>query len=307
MGGAERVNRCVRSIGNLPGESQARLFGDYLLTQGIRSEVEVEADGSCLIWVLDDEQIDAARGFLERFRQNPTAPEFARKAADAERLRAEEEKAQADWRKRVHNRKRVFPGMIRYGAGPLTYLLVVLSVVMAVYSKAGTNEDFLRHFFISYPVNGESGFLPEVAHGEWWRLLTPIFIHFGIGHIVFNMMWLFQLGSMIESAQGTGRFALLIVLFALLSNLAQYKFGGPGFGGMSGVNYGLIGYIWIRGRTDPGSGLHLDKPSVIFSVAWFFLCLTGWAGSVANYAHGAGLLAGMAWGWVSAKIALRNL
>ena len=299
----------MRSIGNLPGEIQARLFGDYLLAQGIRNEVEVESDGTCVIWVLDDEQIEQGRSLLERFRQNPDAPEFARKAADAERVRTEEEKAQTEWRRRVHNRKRVFPGMIKYGAGPLTFALVVMSVVIAVYSNVGRDREFLRPFFISFPVNGEAGFLPEVMRGEWWRLLTPMLIHFGIGHIIFNMMWLFQLGSMIESAQGSGRFALLVVVFALASNLAEYALSHPHhykFGGMSGVNYGLIGYVWIRGRCDRGSGLHLDKESVVMAIAWFFLCFTGWVGPIANYAHAAGLLAGMAWGWVSAKIALRN-
>ena len=298
----------MRSIGNLPGESQARLFGDYLLTQGIRNEIEVEAGGSCLIWVLDDEQIATGRGLLERFRQNPDAPEFARQAAEADRVRAEEAEDQAEWRQRVHNRKRVFPGMTKYGAGPVSFALVVLSIVVAVYSKVGTDDDFLRPFFISYPVAGQTGFLPEVLRGEWWRLLTPMLIHFSLGHIVFNMMWLFQIGSMIESAQGSGRFLLLVVVFSLASNLAQYVLSHYhfNFGGMSGVNYGLIGYVWIRGRCDRASGLHLDKESVIFSIAWFFLCFTGWVGPIANYAHAAGLLCGMAWGWVSAKIALRN-
>jgi len=297
----------VRSIGNLPGEIQARLFGDYLLAQGIRNEIEVESNGSCLIWVLDDEQMEAARGLLEQFRKNPDAPEYSRKAADAERVRAEDERSQAEWRKRLHNRRRVFPGMTRYGAGPLSFALVVISGIVAVYSNLGHNEEFLRPFFISYPTEGQTGFLHEVLRGEWWRLLTPMFIHFGIGHILFNMIWLFQLGSMIESAQGSGRFALLIVVFALASNFAQYALSGPFFGGMSGVNYGLIGYVWIRGRCDRASGLHLDKESVIFAVAWFFLCFTGWVGPVANYAHAGGLLVGMAWGWISAKIALRNL
>jgi len=43
------------------------------------------------------------------------------------------------------------------------------------------------------------------------------------------------------------------------------------------------------------------------AIIWFFLCLTGWVGSVANWAHGAGLALGMAWGWITAKLALRNL
>jgi GlpG protein len=73
------------------------------------------------------------------------------------------------------------------------------------------------------------------------------------------------------------------------------------------VNYGLIGYVWMRGRFDPGSGLHLDKPIVVMAIGWFFLCFTGWVGPVANFAHAGGLILGMAWGWGSARWALRSL
>lgn len=297
----------MRSIGNLPNEKQARLFGDFLLTRGIRNEVEAEHDGSWLVWVLDDEQLESGRALLEQFRRNPAAAEFSREAAAAERVRKETEQEQAGWRRRVHNRQRVFPGTRRYGAGVFTYVLVVMCIVVAVYSRIGADREFLRPFLISYPVEGLTGFLPEVMRGEVWRLLTPMLIHFGIGHIVFNMLWLFQLGSMIESMQGTGRFILLVLAFALASNLAQYALSGPLFGGMSGVNYGLIGYVWIRGKCDRASGLFLDRESVIMAIVWFFLCFTGWVGPIANYAHAAGLLAGMAWGWISAKLALRNV
>lgn len=295
----------MRSIGHLPEEKQARLFGDFLLTQGVRSEIERDSDTAWIIWVLDDEQLEATRGLLERFRANPQAPEFSRKAAEAERLRVEEEKAQADWRRRVHNRDRVFPGSRRFGAGLLTYVLVVACVVVAVFSGMGRNEEILGHLLIALPGDG---FLPEVMRGQVWRLFTPVVIHFGLPHILFNMMWLFSLGSMIESRQGSGRFALLVFVFALGSNLAQYLFGSSVFfGGMSGVNYGLIGYVWIRGRFDTASGLHLDQQSVVMAIGWFFLCFSGWVGPIANYAHAGGLLLGMAWGWISAQMALRKL
>jgi GlpG protein len=182
----------------------------------------------------------------------------------------------------------------------------VACVVVAVFSKLGQDREFLLSFFIGLP--GAQGFLPEVMNGEVWRLITPMLIHFGLAHIVFNMMWFFNLGSMIESVQGVGRFALLLLVFAIGSNLAQYAFGqSVYFGGMSGVNYGLIGYVWIRGKFDPASGLHLDKQSVVLAVVWFFLCLTGWMGPIANYAHAGGLVLGMAWGWISAQIALRRM
>lgn len=295
----------MRSIGHLPDEKQARQFSDFLLTQGIRSEVEPEASTQWLIWVLDDAQLEAGRAWLERFQQNPLADEFSGASA-AETLRAQEQAEQAKWRRRVFNRRRVFPGMQNFGAGLLTYALVVACGVIAWHSGMGTEEGILRHFFISYPAEGQTGFLPEVRAGEVWRLFSPMLIHFSPGHVLFNLLWLFQLGSMIESRQGTGRFALLVAVFSVGSNLPQYIFAGPFFGGMSGVNYGLIGYVWLRGKFDPASGLHLDKQSVVMSIAWFFLCFTGWMGPIANYAHAAGLILGMAWGWLSAQWALRN-
>jgi GlpG protein len=86
------------------------------------------------------------------------------------------------------------------------------------------------------------------------------------------------------------------------SNLAQYTFGkGPLFGGMSGVNYGLIGYVWIRGRFDPAAGLHLDRQSLVLALLFFGLCFTGWLGPIANFAHGGGLLLGMAWAFIDSK------
>jgi GlpG protein len=307
LGPRDKLQGRVRSIGHLPNEDQARLFSDYLVTKGIRNEVEAEDDGTWLIWVLEDAQLEAGRTLLDRFRRFPAAPEFARDAAAADEVRQKEAEDQKQWRRRVFNRRRVFPGMQSYRAGVLTYVLVVACVAVAVFSNLGANDEVLRHLFISFPAEGDGTLFPEVRAGEVWRLLSPMIIHFGLPHIVFNMMWLFQLGSMIESAHGTNRFAVLIAVFALGSNVLQYLFAGPFFGGMSGVNYGLIGYVWIRGRFDPGSGLHLDKPSVVMAIGWFFLCFTGWVGPVANYAHAGGLILGMAWGWVSARWALRNL
>src|SRR5262249_30799680 len=70
----------------------------------------------------------------------------------------------------------------------------------------------------------------------------------------------------------------------------------PLFGGMSGVVYGLFGYVWMKSRYEPGLGLAMSPNTVFIMVGWFFLCLFGAVGAVANVAHGVGLLAGMAIG-----------
>jgi GlpG protein len=70
---------------------------------------------------------------------------------------------------------------------------------------------------------------------------------------------------------------------------------------MSGVNYALIGYVWIRGRFDPAAGLHLDRQSLIFALIFFGLCFTPIIPRVANAAHVAGLVVGMAWAFIDSK------
>ncbi len=93
-------------------------------------------------------------------------------------------------------------------------------------------------------------------------------------------------------ARAAGLLSLVVVL-AVGSNLGQYFYGGPDFGGMSGVLYGLMGYIWIRGQVDPASGLFLSPMSITILLVWFFLCLVGFIPHVANACHAYGLVMGM--------------
>src|SRR5262249_48437129 len=138
-----------------------------------------------------------------------------------------------------------------------------------------------------------------------------IFLHFGIWHLLFNMFMLYDLGGVIEQRRGPLRYLLLVLVLAVLSNLVQYYFGHPVregselkwlhlpmFGGMSGVVYGLFGYIWMKARFQPEAGLHIHPNTVVYLVAWFFLCMTGWVGPIANGAHAGGLIAGMLIGYL---------
>ncbi len=97
----------------------------------------------------------------------------------------------------------------------------------------------------------------------WRRASTgiaPIFIHFGVFHIVFNGLWLWEFGRRIESLAGSLHFLLLVLVTGLVSNGAQYWWSGPSlFGGMSGVIFGLLGYLWIRNLVAPHPGLALPR------------------------------------------------
>lgn len=297
----------MRQIGQLPDQVQANVFGDFLLAKGIPNELEHESDGSWSVWIREEDQVAAAQTWLNSFRQNPDAPEFRAATTTAAQLRKAEAQDLAAYRQRIRTRRSIFPKFGGYGVGVLTYALTFTCIVVAIYSNLGTNREFLRHLFICDPQGAPDKFLPEVFAGEVWRLFTPIFVHFGLPHVVFNLVWLHQLGCMIEARQGSGLLAALVAVIALCSNFAEYYFThSPNFGGMSGVVYGLAGYVWMRGHYDRASGVGLDPQSVTILLVWLVVCYANLVGPVANRAHLAGLIVGVVWGRVSAFWAPRK-
>jgi GlpG protein len=311
----------MRTIGNLDSKDTAERFRDYLYAQAIEAQIEAEEDGTFSIWILDDDQLSRAAGLLRKFREIPQAIDFQEAAAAARRQREAEARAERQRRSTVVDSARM--GYERHFAAMpyVTYALIAISIAVAFYSfdfqrmaanRAAPVLDWLRiSQHVYFHSSGESlnlftqqitsGFLPEVRSGQVWRLLTPIFIHFTIIHILFNMWVLKDIGTIIESRFGGLYMALLVIATGVLSNFGQALWGTPLFGGMSGVNYALLGFVWIRGRYDPASGMELHKSTVQSMLVWYVLCFTGLLGHIANTAHTVGLLAGMSWGWLSAK------
>lgn len=296
----------MRQIGHIADEKQARVFGDHLLASRIRNEIEAD-DHTWAVWILEEEQVADAQARLELFRANPAAPEFLAAGAQAAQAREAEARDLADYKKRVRTGKSLFPKLGGYGVGPLTFGLIVVCVMVAVYSRLGKDSEFVRKLLLADPEYAGHAFLAQVRAGEFWRLFSPAFIHFGLLHLLFNLMWLYQLGCMIEARLGTFTFALLVAVTDVGPMLAQYLVLGPGYvGGMSGVVYGLAGYVWMRGKYDRASGVFLDRQNVQWLLIWLVVCYTGAVGTVANTAHLAGLIIGVVWGRVSAWFAARK-
>ncbi len=294
----------MRLIGQLADETAARTFGDFLYAQGIDNSVEDQKADGWAVWINDEDKVEQAAGLLHEFRTNPADSKYRAKAKEAAVRREAEEKDRDAYQKKIRDRRELFRPITAYGFGPLTFCLIVLCVVVAVLSNLGDKDEAIMPLFINsfkiYPTSYTwMPGLPDIRHGEVWRLITPIFIHSGILHLVFNMIWLRDLGSMIEARQSSWHFFFLVLIIGIGSNLTQYFWGGPSFGGMSGVVYGLLGYIWLRGKFDPGSGLFLHSSTVTMMAIWFFACFTPLIPRVANGAHAGGLVIGLAWGYLS--------
>jgi GlpG protein len=279
----------MRLIAHLPDETSAKTFAGYLGSLDIRNLIEPDS-GGWAVWIHSEDQIEAGRQALTAYLKNPGDAKFHHAAEATAALEKTREREEITAAKRLRTSEQLWN---RSGHTPLTYSLIAACVLVTVFAGLSPGPEDVHWLLIS---EWPSGWLPEVRTGQVWRLITPIFIHFSLAHILFNMLVLRDLGGIIEVRQGTKKLAILVLVLALGSNLGQYQLDSFYFGGMSGVLYGLFGYIWIRSQSDPGSGLALSQMTIAIMLIWFVLCLAGLLGNVANGTHAVGLVMGMIWG-----------
>lgn len=289
----------MRQIATIPDERQARKLTDYLLTLHITTRLE-QTPAGWELWVCDEDRLTQAKQELEAFTRNPDDSRYEGAVPVAENLRRQEVQEEKKYRKNLIDVRERWgdPSPSNY---PLTLSLIVISVVVSLYTNFGQeNNPFIGNLLISQ-YRKLVGLLPEVREGQVWRLVTPIFLHLGPLHLFFNMMWLYDLGRQIEFRRGTWRLAALVLVIAIASNLAQYLAVSGAFGGMSGVVFGLFGYVCMKSRYDPDAGLYMHPTNVVLMMIWFVVCMTPLIGNIANWAHGVGLAVGLVLGVASAK------
>jgi GlpG protein len=295
----------MRQIGTLPDQQQANRFSDYLLALGITASA-VEEDGKWLIWVSDEDQLATARQTLVAFTEHPSDPKYTGAEAKAEQIRKQKKaKHVARSRQMVDVRSDVW-GPPNARQMPLTVALIGISIAVTLLSSFGHRPQHtpMRELAFCDPTHQELDFDPsrdglvDIESGEVWRALTPIFIHYDLMHIAFNMLLFYPLAGQIESRRSSLLLGLLVLGIGLFSNLGQYFVShNPWFGGMSGVVYGLLGYIWVRMWRSPGDGLRVQRQTVVILVVWLVLGFSGalsyfFQMQVANWAHLFGLIAG---------------
>lgn len=301
----------MRQLTTLPNADTARTLADYLLTLKIDTQVEKQPEGWA-VWVRDEDHLPRARQELEEFTRNPNDPRYSAAPQVADNLRQRKYQEERAYQRRQERFNRRMSGPV--ASQRWTVGLIVVCILVALLSHGGHDRKIVRALSISpyrYTENAiEWQGMTPIMEGQVWRLVTPIFLHFGIWHLFFDMYMLYYLGGAVEQRRGPLRYLLLVLVIAVISNLVQYYFGHPvkdgpelkwihlpNFGGMSGVVYGLFGYIWMKARFQPELGFRIHPNTVIYLIGWFFLCMTGWFGPIANGCHIGGLLSGMLLGY----------
>jgi membrane associated rhomboid family serine protease len=161
----------------------------------------------------------------------------------------------AEGRKTTRAARTIYGGVVRPGEQPglITKALIAINVVMFVITIAsgagvinGSGSSSIYDHLALSP--------PAVANGEWWRLFSSAFLHFGILHIAFNMYALWIFGPVLESVMGKLRFSALYLLGGLGGSVLSVALGplDATSAGASGAIFGLFGayYLIARHRND---------------------------------------------------------
>ena len=123
------------------------------------------------------------------------------------------------------------PRMLLGRRTPITTLMLALIA-------AGFVLQLLRPSLVEAGANG-----PEVVQGEWWRLVTSMFLHGGVVHLLLNGWALYQLGSLFELLMGSVRLLLVYFITGIAGSLASAFITQNHSVGASGAIFGLMGAL----------------------------------------------------------------
>ena len=192
---------------------------------------------------------------------------------------------------------------------PVTSIVLLITLLLALLTGLGSELKYIAPLsFYLLGLSPEPYLISGWQHllGQPWRLLTPVWLHFGTLHLVFNCLWWWDLGGRIERQQSGRRLLCLLLAAGLLGNFAQAWQGANLFGGLSGVIYVLLGYIWLWDQLRTPVFV-LPQGIVIFMLAWLVLGFSGLltaigVGNMANMAHLGGLIAGLVLAFIMSMI-----
>lgn len=154
--------------------------------------------------------------------------------------------------------------------------------------------------------------------GEWWRLITPLFLHAGILHFAMNSMALASLGPLAEEEYGTERFAVIYLLSGLGGTIVAQYLGGVRTVGASGAICGLLGLMlvhgWRRGGAYGSAIQSVMARNAMLMVVMSLLPGIDWRSHLGGFLTGAVLGLAVPWGpfraragvllWSAAALAL---
>jgi rhomboid protease GluP len=251
-----------------------RLFVVNVETQGSAVRFELRVPGEKVrgltVWLRTAEEAAALSKLLPAERTADFTPQLARHVEFEQSLIAKSPKT------------------------PVTYALIILCACVYVTAAMGTNHVF--GFDGRSLIHLGSNFGPYTTDGDWWRLLTSMFLHAGVFHLAFNMWALASFGPLVERLYGSVSYILIYLAAGLAGSLVSVTWQ-PAINsvGASGAIFGIFGALLAAQAHDSGSiPKNILRPLRNSSAIYIGLTLVSGLSStgVDNAAHFGGIAAG---------------
>src|ERR1022692_708736 len=196
---------------------------------------------------------------------------------------------------------------VRRGESSIGLTQIIFGINAAVFLGMALSASTIMDFPLRELVHWGANFGPLTLSGEWWRLLTNVFVHGGIIHIAFNMWCLWNLGALCESLYGRWTYAAIYILCGLGASLASVAWhpGTPSVGA-SGAIFGLAGALIAAFKLGEFSVPRAALSGTLRSLGAFVVynLVFGFAlPGIDNTAHIGGLITGLIVGALIALIA----
>ena len=262
----------MRLIATLQSRDEADRLSYFLARKGIDNLLEIK-DDQFEVWVENEDQLEEAEVALAEFHKG------VRMVPPPE-----------DEPKRP-KRRMLMPGATKFGW--ITMALIAAAIVLFFFSKievvngqpvftgvyAALMFDCptppvwtgLYQMALGHGVDAPT--FVAISQGEVWRLWTPVLLHGGFLHILFNVLWMLVLSNQVEERIGRFKFLIFVLLVGIISNVGQYLMTGPYFFGLSGIVCGLFGFIWMRQKVAPWEGYQLNKMTTTFILVFLLAML----------------------------------
>jgi len=187
-----------------------------------------------------------------------------------------------------------------------TLVLITLNVAVAV-AELGINGSFTNNWIFNHGAligNGccIDGHLVGVAHGDWWRMVTSMFLHGGYLHIALNMYSLYYVGSILEIQIGRWQFLLLYLGSGMAGSAGALVWSplSPTVGA-SGAIFGILGALFILERRGNIATEGQIAGLIVLNLVFTFAL----ASSISVGAHVGGLIGGIVLMWLFQQLPRR--
>jgi rhomboid protease GluP len=259
-----------QTIANVESDGRLVRFG-YNVTQ-------LEGD-SISLWLPDSSAAEKLVAILPKRRTKEFRPQAKADAEFASRLIAQSPKA------------------------PVTVTLIAINTLAFIATLIAGAEWLVPVGKVQ--IAWGSNFGPYTTDGDWWRLLSSLFIHFGIVHLIFNMIALVTFGPLIERLYGSVNYLLIYVLAGMAGSLASISWQPQiNSAGASGAIFGILGAL-LAAQLRAGDSFPVDILRPIRTITLVFLGGSLYAGfkfsGIDNAAHLGGLISGFLMGLAAAR------